>query len=501
MNLPLALLSFLTALTALRWSWNLGLALSPESAYLAICGTIPSLAYFDGPGGTPVGVALGVSLFGGNALGAAFLWPVYAMLATLALYGLVLSMAGPRPATSVAVLLNLLPIFNRAALDPSSALPLAASALGALACAWRGLSEDSLRWWFAAGCLMACGLFFSYAAWLLPSGILIAMAASHRWRRRLTQPGFWMTWAPPLIVMWALLQWNVDHGWVHFIGNTMVSSLNIHWTRFPGAMATAAVSISPLTMVALTLALWFGLRETATSPKIKFLFFPALVALAAWLYSDLRGLTAQTPGLLATVLILPLLVWIPSRLGRVPTSIFVNVTFVTSALWTVGALVRHPHESGFIDNAVVENIEYVASSFTPDNSSPPLLIAEDEAIASAVAVHLPGGAFTQAGDPVVYTIESAFAESQYALWPRYDQFTEAPPTAETSVPADPFTEQDGANPFLGRSALYITRQQPDDLPQAITAAFGAWRLVAEISALNGKVLRIYLCSDYQTMPL
>jgi hypothetical protein len=105
-----------------------------------------------------------------------------------------------------------------------------------------------------------------------------------------------------------------------------------------------------------------------------------------------------------------------------------------------------------------------------------------------------------AGHPPVYVVESPYADSQFALWPRYDQFVEAPkPTAEEAQ--DPFTEQDGTNPFLWRSALYITPQKPDNLPQAITAAFASHRLLAEITTPSGEILRVYLCSEYETLPL
>ena len=502
MNPRLALLCLLSALTALRWSWNLGLPLSPGNAYLAICGTIPSVAYFDGPGGTALSVALGVSMFGANALGAAFFWPIYAMVATLALYSLVLPMAGPRSAASLAVLLNILPVFNHATLEPDSALPLTASALGALACAWRGLDKNSVLWWLVAGCVLACGLFFSYGAWLPLPAIFLAMIASRRWRPRLARPGFWLACIPPLIVFSALLAWNSDHGWVHFIGNTMATALLIDWSRFPVVLAAAAGSVGPLGVVALALAVWFALREVTVSPKIKFLVLPALCSLMAWLYSGLRGLPGQTTGLLATVMILPLLVCIPSRLGRLPTRVLMTAVLIASAFWTVGTLARSPREQGFIDSEVVKRLEEITSSFASDKSHPLFLIAEDAPIASAFAVNLSGQTFThQSGHPPVYSLESAFAESQYALWPRYDQFVEATQAAAATFTADPFTEQEGANPFVGRSALYITCQKPDDLPQAITAAFAGWHLAAEISAANGQILRIYLCSDYQTMPL
>jgi len=501
MNPRLALLCFLAVLTALRWWWNFGLDLPAEDAYLALCGAPASVAYFDGPGGVPACVALGVSLFGGDAFGAAFLWPLFAVLATCALYALVRPLAGARDALALAVLLNLLPLFNLAALRPGSALPLSAAALGALACAWRGLDKDSLLWWLAAGFLAACALLFSYGAWLLLPSLFTSMAASRRGRRHLLHPGYWLACLPSCAVFAGLLTWNAGHGWVHFIGSTLKSSLSLHWSLLPGLVVAAGTVLGPLTLVALAAAILFGWRQLTNAPKMRFLALPALVALLASLYAGLRGQPTQGPGLLAVVLLLPLLSWIPFRISRAATIIFMTAVFPASALWTVVLLAGQSRERGFIDAAVVRQIEAVAASVASQGSTPLFLIAEDAPLASAVAVNLSGHISKQPGHPPVYTLESAFADSQYALWPRYDQFLDAPAPTGLAPAADPFTEQEGHNPFVGRSALYITRQATQDLPQAITAAFGAWRLAAEISAPDGQMLRVYFCSDYQTMPL
>ena len=59
----------------------------------------------------------------------------------------------------------------------------------------------------------------------------------------------------------------------------------------------------------------------------------------------------------------------------------------------------------------------------------------------------------------------------------------------------------GINPFILRSALYLTTERTEQLPQAITAAFAGHRLLAKIAAPSGESLFIYLCSEYETLPL
>jgi 4-amino-4-deoxy-L-arabinose transferase-like glycosyltransferase len=167
MNPRLLLLALLAAVTLLRWLVNAPQELSGGSAYLALCGYNPSIAYLEGPGGTAVCTAWGTRLAGANALGAALLWPLFAALATLALYALIASLSGARAALTGAVLLNLLPVFNQSALAPSCALPMAMFALGFLSCAWRALQSSALIWWLGAGLCAAGGLLLNYQALLL----------------------------------------------------------------------------------------------------------------------------------------------------------------------------------------------------------------------------------------------------------------------------------------------------------------------------------------------
>jgi len=84
------------------------------------------------------------------------------------------------------------------------------------------------------------------------------------------------------------------------------------------------------------------------------------------------------------------------------------------------------------------------------------------------------------------------------LWPGYGDFVEAP------APADEFfTEQKGENPFMGRSALYISRESACDLPQTIKAAFESVTFLKQLPPAGGgsEPLYIYLCVNYQTLPL
>jgi len=495
MNARSLLLALLALVTVLRWLWLAPQELSPSDAYLALCGHLPAIAYFDGPGAAPICVALGVSWVGPNALGAAFLWPLFAALATLALYHLVAPLTGPRAALASAVLLNLLPAFNTASVTPTCAMPVTMSALAFAACSWRALQTSSLLWWFAAGCCAGAGLLFDYLAGFFLPALLAVMLASHRWRPQLLEPGFWLAILPPLGMLTWLLAWNASNDWVHFIAGTWQTATSLDLRLFPRAVYEAAGGVSPLVFVALAVGVFFALREIQTSRRAKFLALPATLALLLAVYFALRGEPASAAGLITAGLTIPLLAWL-----RVPVSVFFAV-WLTAAIWSASSLFIQRPASVAITPEVVREIETLRRANTMDPSAPVFLIARDAALASAVALHLPVTSFVPVGHPPVYVVESPYADSQYALWPRYDQFVDTPSAAAVTEAPDPFTEQDGANPFLWRSALYVTPQTPDQLPQAITAAFAAHRLVAEITTPSGQVLRVYLCAEYETLPL
>ncbi len=511
---------FLAALTVLRWSWNAPHEISPESAYLALCGSTPSPAYFDGPPGTAVSAALGTVVAGSTALGAALLWPVFALVATLALYQLVTPLRGPRAALSLAVLLNLLPGFSQATLSPGPALPVVMFSLAFMACAWRALDTGSVAWWLLAGVCAGGGLIFSYAAWFLLPALGLVLLASRRWRSHFFSTGFWMATLPPFLVLAMLLSWNARHGWVHFIGGTWQTALTPDWSRVLPGLASATTALSPLVLVAVAAGLVSCLRVIRVAPKAKFLAIPALSTMTIAAYAVLTNSPASVIGLVAAAISLPLLAWLPSGPAAVGTkartwparlahwihsalcsSQFIPGVFLTAALATFISLARTAVPGNPVSAPVVREIE--ALRLATAQGPQVFLVAENAALASAIALHLQARDFSPSGHPPVYVVESPYADSQYALWPRYDEFadigTAAPPPPDGS--ADPFTEQQGANVFLGRSALYITTQASEDLPQAITAAFAAHRLLAELTTSSGQILRVFLCEDYQTLPL
>lgn len=93
-------------------------------------------------------------------------------------------------------------------------------------------------------------------------------------------------------------------------------------------------------------------------------------------------------------------------------------------------------------------------------------------------------------------------QNEFSFWPRYDQFVEADPSLKRDTT---FTEEAGVNPFIDRTALYITDRPEATPPQNLQSAFSRWELVAvyELKRNNFPLrqIRIFACYQYQTLPL
>ena len=122
-------------------------------------------------------------------------------------------------------------------------------------------------------------------------------------------------------------------------------------------------------------------------------------------------------------------------------------------------------------------------------------IASDARTAASLDYYLRDAVIPVEGHPRVYTPETAAPASQFDFWPSYSQFRES-----ESPPDELFTEQMGVNPFHGHAALYVGPESPKDLPQSIRGAFSEVQTVQELGQGRER-LYIYLCLDYQNLPL
>jgi hypothetical protein len=132
------------------------------------------------------------------------------------------------------------------------------------------------------------------------------------------------------------------------------------------------------------------------------------------------------------------------------------------------------------------------------------LIADARDRASEISFYLRDKRPEGPGHPPVYITESQDMVNQFSFWPRYDEFVEIKPGTPRSE-GEVYTEENGINPFVGRSALFVREGEKEGVPHNIRAGFQSTELVGTIEVRRyGKLLRIwqvFLCRNYRTLPL
>jgi hypothetical protein len=166
---------------------------------------------------------------------------------------------------------------------------------------------------------------------------------------------------------------------------------------------------------------------------------------------------------------------------------------VTSSLvFHVFPLLHRP--IGLPWNDLRAELESASSTIENATGQSVFVIAETTEMTALLAWH---ASHLESGKKLeVFRRESQNLADQMGLWPSYDDFR------ETAVaPDELFEEMRAVNPYLGRSALYVTQETPDDLPQTIRSAFESVQQVAAIRSIGATTLHVYFCRNYLTLPL
>ncbi len=484
-SLPILLLA---AVTGLRLWAATKLPVTPVEAYHWMAANRLDWAFFDGPGGTAALAHLGSLLCGDDAFGLRLAFPLLAALATIGAYLLGRAWNGPLAGLWVAVALNALPVFNVSAIHVGPEMPaLAFSTLGLWALG-RALERGRL-WWILTGLFFAAAAQFTYATLAVIPGILLALGFSSRHRTEFRHLGIYFTLVLIAAGTVPAILWNQAHSWPATALGTWRTEFTPDW---PGAGRAGLATLRQLSLPAVVAILFAGfllVRAARLHSRPRLALFLATPFLLLWLRGILHGDEAPTALLLgAIILVAAALGGILETLPR--RRIAAGALLLTAALTALApAPPRDPWPS-------------VATALTPlltevpaERPAPLFLIAPDPAATAALSYHLsrlPSGATHP-----VFLRESQDLSNQFGLWPRYDDFI------PTDKPTDEFFKLEGnsTNPYLGRSALYLTEESPDDLPQTITAAFARVTPTATLTLPDGRKLRVYLCEDYQTMPL
>ncbi len=471
---------------------------SPEEAYYYLCSQRLAPAYFDGPAGTAFLTEL-ASVYGTSDAIWRLTAPLWSLVATLACFGLIRQLSDSRRGAYVALLLNVLPIFNSAALRVGPELPtLTFVTLGMLA-AWRasGAEAGKLIWWVGSGIFFGLATCFAYATVaILPGLAAFAMSTTKRLRSA-DFYGIWALLGVPALCLVPALVWNASNDWIPIAGGTFRTLWEFDFKRLVPALWALLLAFSPLLFAAMILGWLFAFVEWRKGhARARFAFWCGAPCFLIGAYFVLRGSSAAAYFLLVA----PVLLFKAMDLFASEKRLFVFLRWLAVIVAVAFSLhaIHVTWQEGHGWRAAALEMGRAFLEKSKEGQDDLFLVAEDEKLASVLGYHLRDALVAPAGHPTVYVRESQDISNQFALWPTYADFTET-----GRVVDEYFTEQQAENPFLGRSALYMTHERDDELPQSIRGAFDSVVLFRELpgAGVDTRPLYIYLCLVYQTLPL
>ncbi len=477
---------------------------SPREAYYFLCSQQPASAYFDGPAGTAflTGMLSAISssdLFGNST--SPLLWrlsaPFWALAASLACFLLVRRFADANRAAWAVLALNLLPIFNECSLRVRPELPaLAFVALGLLF-SWKAFEKTSgasVIYWAIAGLFFGTASFFSYAAIVAIPGVALFTLCSPKHRRLVDFVGLFALCLVPVPIVWPAMQWNAEQDWIPIAGGTLQTLWLFSFGGFFFSIQRLIFAFSPFLLVGLFLAFGLNWRECRGHLRPRFVFLATLPFVGLCVYYSLRG---EDPVffllLAASLLMFKAMEWASAQAyGRVVVGASLALAVFFSGLTS---FMVYEEGQGWAKAAQEVKDIFLKKSAEEDGL---FLIGGTEDTASALGYALRGDLIPPPGHPAVYVRESQDISSQFGFWKSYDNFVET-----GKVVDEYYTEQKGENPFVNRSALYISNESPNDVPQTIKAAFEEVTLLKTLPPCgkNAEPLYIYYCLHYQTLPL
>ena len=446
----------LAALTLLRLLVAHFGSLGESEALLSVCGSHPAGGYVEGPCGLPFLAAflLAVKPFLGVSALVVLrsVSPLAALLLSWCVWWIAHRLAPHRPALALwsVIAVNVLPWVNLASLVLDGALVTASLVLLCMVSGWSAeelpvKGRQSILPCFLFGLALAVTTLFYYPiGWLFP--LAVAVRLYRQGVKRFSWKGASITFVL-LILGWIFpLYWNARHDWIQW------SSVARGFDSYAVGGCTLSLSICIALSALIVPALVFLAAEGVWWRRVMTLLLLVAVLGSGWVFA------------------------MPSRLPEnAPSPLGVQ---------GVGELAR----------------EVVAlRKERPDaKGEESFLIAQSSGLAALLGEKIILAYPDRPGAPSVFVAESPSMNSSYALWPSYAD-ADAPTVKDIL-----YSEEKTASPFLGRNALYITAEAPNELPQTIKGAFGAVGLLQEVPLTkNGEseVIRIYQCETYRGLSL
>jgi len=493
-------LFLLVGLTLLRVGLAATTPLTPEEAYLDLLSYEPARGYVDGTPGAALSVYAGKLVGKTTPLTIRLTSPLYGLIASLALFFFIAKCSRESTAIWASIVLNALPSFNFATTHAGPVAGALAGCLLALSCMIHARDHGaSTLLWLCSGVALAVAMHFALITfWLVPA-ILLYVLVTPTIRRKTSLLDHAAFLIPPLVGMGMLMSWNAEHEWIWFAKGTFQSLISLDFADLGQTMigfGGFVLVLCGITLVGLLIISWQGLRDESS----RLLLVIGVTGACVWIFQAMQGINELPVGLvtfsLALAVVLETLAGISSLVPAGASLLLV----VAGTAWSFPAMAsagstnrewRHLTERLLSARAKAVNAEQ-AQIF---------LIADTRDTAAMLGHFVKQIDPNYRGWPPVFVRESQDLQGQYTVWPRYDAFE------ETEKPPDElFEELKADNPYRGQSAIYLSGESPNRLPQSILGAFERVTPLEKIDVLSGgegkpRTVYLYLCSDYQTLPL
>jgi 4-amino-4-deoxy-L-arabinose transferase-like glycosyltransferase len=523
----------LALLTTLRL-WLVGhIELSPDEAYYYLWSQHPDICYYSKGPGISAAIWISTHIFGGTEFGIRVFSPLLALATSLLLFFFTRRLYGQSVAVWGTLALNFFPILHVGGvlmtIDPLSIF----FWMAAIYTLWLALEHQSNDaadsdpgwsfWWPATGALIGLGFLCKWTNAMQLLSVIILLASSPKMRTHFRKPGFWSMLLVFAIFALPPILWNARHNWITFSHVTHRGGLHQPFKLSLGEpfvfLGLHLGVYSPILGGALLVALFNNLRKWRTHFKPRFLlsFTLPLFVMYGWLSLKKAGEANWTAPAIISLGVLAAAYW-HERAIHSPRvrrtfgigfglALLLSVTIIDVDLLRKAGIPfpRKADPSARLRGwqTAAEHIGVLRNKLEKESGRPIFLIASSYGAAASLSFYLPEKPLEGEGHPPVYIPESQNIENQFSFWPRYDEFVALKPGQK---PRDSlFTEEAGINPFHGRTALFVTDNEDEKPPSAITGGFGSTELIAcldiERRGQRLRQLRIFRCDNYRSLSL
>ena len=482
-------------------------------------------AYFSKGPGVAFAIRASTAVFGANEFGVRFWSPILGAGTSLMLFYFGRKLFSAAAGFWLVVALNATPIFNVGSfvmtIDPLSIF----FWIAAMICFWFAAekSPQFSLYWPLTGVLVGLGFLCKYTNALELVSILLVLALTPRLRSEFRRPGIYVLLGVFVVALLPPLIWNRQHAWITLSHLESRGSLEQGFQFHPlepvKFVAEHFLFYSPLLFLGLAWAVVASFTRVRQQFKILFLFWFGMPVFAFYFLLSINKVPAPNWDALAFISfgLLAVNFW-RDRFGqnqwlRYAAAAAVVVALLMSALAIDSGLLktaglrlwrRDPSDRLRGWKEAAQAVESLRMEWEHKVGEKLFLIADDRSRASEISFYLRDKRVDGPGHPPVYLVESQDIQNQFSFWPRYDEFVPAsnlPPSSEGDV----YTEEGGANPFVGRSALFIRDRATGRAPHNIRIGFESVSPIATVEVRRfGEHLRtwqVFLCRKYRPLPL